>query len=158
MMHPSHLPSNTLIVTLSPPGKMFYLPSPLASRAHSPNNTTGYASDPESELRKVKQSGKPLSERASDLADPGSNVVSLSRRRHKARTTDESNPSNDILKTAGWQDLFKYVAYSCRRCSIYSPISLGSSLYRLAFLIMKVLLRTLYEESTKSSTTMSRLP
>lgn len=156
-MHPSHLPSNTLVVTLSPPGKMFYLPSPLTSRAHSPNNTTGYASDPESELRKVKQSGEPLPERASDLADPGNNIVSPSRRRHKVRTTDEANPSNDILKTAGWQDLFKYVVYSRRRCSIYSPVSLGLSLYRLAFLIMKVLFRILYEESKKSSITMSRL-
>ncbi|KAF9456802.1 hypothetical protein BDZ94DRAFT_1203773 [Collybia nuda] len=106
---PSRLPSNTVVVTLSPPGGMFYLPSRLAFRAHSPNLTTGYTSDPESEVRKAKHSGNPLPGTADVLADPTHDTVLQSRRRRKARITDESNSPSDILKTAGWQDLFKLV-------------------------------------------------
>jgi hypothetical protein len=119
IMHPSHLPSNTLVITLSPPGKMFYLPSHLTSRVHSPDPSTGYASDPESEVRKVKQSGKPSPDTAGELADQRNIIVSLSRRRHRARAADTSNLSVDVLKTAGWQDLFKYAFGSRRGIHIY---------------------------------------
>ncbi|KAG5654280.1 hypothetical protein H0H81_005129 [Sphagnurus paluster] len=104
----SQLPSNSLLITLSPPGTTFYLPPHIPSHERSPSPSTGYASDPESDARRM---------RPTDLSSPftvtrvsGQNNdtgVAPSRRRHRIGVTDI--PAVDITKTAGWQDLFKLV-------------------------------------------------
>ncbi|KAH9486703.1 UV radiation resistance-associated protein [Psilocybe cubensis] len=78
------LPPNTLLVSLSPPGNVFYLPHP-SDRSRSPSPSHGYSSEPESEIR---------------------NPTPLRRRRHH----NPAQSSTDTLtKTAGLQDLFKLV-------------------------------------------------
>ncbi|KAJ7171868.1 hypothetical protein C8R43DRAFT_1146446 [Mycena crocata] len=102
------LPSNTLVVTLHPPGRTFYLPPPFTSDRRSPIPflDAGYASDPESAGRATKKGG--------DLATVQSpeslavDVVALSRRRHR-RGPGLLDSERDRAKTAGWQALFKLV-------------------------------------------------
>ncbi|KAF4623137.1 hypothetical protein D9613_002014 [Agrocybe pediades] len=113
----SSLPSNTLVISLLPPGQLFYLPS-RSNSSRSSTPSAGYTSDPESAIRKVKQ--------ASDQPESNSiksqdEAVSRSRRRLR-KVRDSMSRSKDTVKTAGWQDLFKYtllyqqflaMAYSC---------------------------------------------
>ncbi|KAF7306451.1 hypothetical protein MIND_00436300 [Mycena indigotica] len=51
------LPSNTLVITLQPPGQSFYLPSTLrlGRKSPTPSADAGYASDPESSGRAAKK-------------------------------------------------------------------------------------------------------
>lgn len=92
------LPSNTLVITLFTPGQDYYIPPPLS---RSPTPSMGYASDPESDLRKVKDTTLHTVE-SLDVATP-------SRRRIRRGAGDVPD---DITKTASWQDLFKYVQSS----------------------------------------------
>jgi UV radiation resistance-associated gene protein len=103
-MHPSQLPSNTLLITLSPPGETFYLPSRHPGRIPSPSPSVGYASDPELEVRKVKQSSDAV---ISEPADQTDGSITQSRRRHGAgfRPYDLT----EVSKTATWENLFKFV-------------------------------------------------
>ncbi|KAJ6519293.1 hypothetical protein C8R45DRAFT_17210 [Mycena sanguinolenta] len=118
----TELPSNTLVVTLYPPGRTFYLPSSTLSLT-SPNNNnsdtrlgdaaldTGYASDPESTSRaavkaKAKADGEPMVQ----FVD----VAALSRRPHRYRRGAKAGAAvgeadGGRARTAGWQDLFKLV-------------------------------------------------
>ncbi|KJA29339.1 hypothetical protein HYPSUDRAFT_211221 [Hypholoma sublateritium FD-334 SS-4] len=105
--NPSQLPSNTILVTLSPPGRTFYLPrrSPsLDSRSSSP--TGGYTSDPESEIRKAKQNNDQPSSDV-EIISPAE-ILPLSRRRRHQGPQDSIDLGGRI-KTANWQDLFKLV-------------------------------------------------
>jgi len=104
----SNLPSNTLLTTLSPPGQTFYLPSSHTSHSRSPTPSVGYTSDPESEVRKVKQGSDHLLA-AAGSSGPAVDVVALSRRRHRRGAGVTSESTRDTAKTAGWQDLFKCV-------------------------------------------------
>lgn len=90
---PSSLPSNTLLVTLSPPGKTFYLPVVRSSGpTRSPSPSSGYNSDPE-----VHTSGNPLASRS---AAPRRKDFSLPKAR-QSRT--------EYAASSTWQNLVKLV-------------------------------------------------
>ncbi|KAF5338447.1 hypothetical protein D9758_012237 [Tetrapyrgos nigripes] len=96
---PSQLPSNTLVLTLDPPGRRFYVLSSHLQSLRPPSPSAGYASDPEADLRKVKH----LS--ADDSID---NVQFTGKRRHRRGAKDES-ATGDLGTSSGWQDLFNLV-------------------------------------------------
>ncbi|PPQ67414.1 hypothetical protein CVT25_005993 [Psilocybe cyanescens] len=98
--NPSSLPSNSLLVTLSPPGEVLYLPPSTSTISRSSSPSAGYTSDPESEIRKAKQVG--------DYSVGDSEILPLSRRRRRKRINSTAG-SRDTSKTAGWQELFKLV-------------------------------------------------
>jgi len=102
----SLLPSNTLVLSLSPPGQSFYLPSSSLSRSSTPS--TGYTSDPESATRKANQINKKSD---SNIPNEQGEVLPLPRRRHRSNLVDNASHSQarGVTKTAGWQDLFKYI-------------------------------------------------
>ncbi|KAJ6626950.1 hypothetical protein B0H10DRAFT_2296551 [Mycena sp. CBHHK59/15] len=116
------LPSNTLVVTLYPPGRTFYLPSSFDSERRSPTPSAGYASDPES-------GGTTLKKKVGDFekVSPESlaaDVGALVRRRHR-RGPGGTPLDRDQSKTAGWQDLFKLVTLqSCIQDNQVSLIDL----------------------------------
>ncbi|KAF8167866.1 hypothetical protein B0H34DRAFT_683354 [Crassisporium funariophilum] len=118
--NPTQLPSNTIVVSLSPPGQAFYLPSPMKHLSRSSTPSVGYTSDPESEIRKAKQLAEP-SQPALDLTQPV-DIVSLSRRRRHKRIGSTSD-SRDTTKTAGWQELFKLV--TLQSCILDNETSLS---------------------------------
>ncbi|KAJ7630439.1 UV radiation resistance protein and autophagy-related subunit 14-domain-containing protein [Roridomyces roridus] len=97
------LPSNTLVVTLHPPGRTFYLPPALPSdrRSPTPSMDAGYASDPESSGRAGRKS-------PTVQFSPETDVVAQSRRRHR-RVPGAVDSEGERSKTANWQDLFKLV-------------------------------------------------
>ena len=102
----NQLPSNTLILKLSPSGQAFYLPSAMKYESRSSSPSVGYTSDPESEIRKAKQASE-LSTSTDDIT-PSVEILSLSRRRRKKRIDSTSN-FRDTTKTAEYQELFKFV-------------------------------------------------
>ncbi|KDR85233.1 hypothetical protein GALMADRAFT_233966 [Galerina marginata CBS 339.88] len=113
--NPSSLPSNTIVVTLSPPGQVLYLAPFPTSRSSTPS--AGYTSDPESEIRKAKHVG--------DHPDPGiasGEILPLSRRRRRKRLGSTAG-SREATKTAGWQELFKLV--TLQSLILDNEISLG---------------------------------
>lgn len=116
-VHPSQLPSNTLLMTLSPPGQTFYLPSPNPGRIRFPSPSAGYASDPELEVRKVKQSGDTM---ISEPTDNNGGTITQTRRRHGVGF--RSYESTEMSKTANWQDLLKLV--TLQSCILDHEVSL----------------------------------
>ncbi|KAJ7748488.1 hypothetical protein DFH07DRAFT_923445 [Mycena maculata] len=108
------LPYNTLVVTLHPPGRTFYLPStpPSNRRSPTPSADAGYASDPESGGRPGKKSGDLPAVQFSPET-PAVDPVALSRRRHR-RGPGAADSERDRAKTAGWQDLFKLANFVLR--------------------------------------------
>ena len=117
---PTQLPSNTLVITLQPPGQSFYLPpvfdNTRISRSKSP---AGYSSDPESELRKVKQG-----EEDGQSAVNGDELASLSR-----KLRQNGLDSREVVKTVNWQELFK-----CGLNSLYTSVILIPINFRLVTL------------------------
>jgi len=107
----TQLPSNTLVVNLQPPGQSFYLPSsvkPIA-RSESPSfgcsSTSGYSSDPESEIRKAKQVTEQQMSRSAIGFNSTEGPPQTRKRRQRGLVNgldDEEEP-----KTATWQELFK---------------------------------------------------
>jgi UV radiation resistance-associated gene protein len=98
---PSHLPSNTLLITMSPSGQTYYLPHPTdhSTRASSPG--PGYNSDPESAVKNVRPYVGDI------FTLTGVNTKSGSRKKsHRRRGGDTQK---DATESAGWQDLFKSV-------------------------------------------------
>lgn len=93
-VHSCDLPSNTFLLTLGPHGRTYYTPhqTQLISRPSTPS--TGYASDPESELHKVKRTGD------------GSSFAPDAHSRRRRRGANMGD-SKDIPKTATWPDLFQ---------------------------------------------------
>ncbi|KAH9177034.1 hypothetical protein EDB89DRAFT_1937769 [Lactarius sanguifluus] len=66
---PSSLPSNTLLLTLSPPGKTFYIPvAPSLGPTRSPSPSNGYNSDPESRASGVLLVSKSATPRRKDFS------------------------------------------------------------------------------------------
>ncbi|KAF9478708.1 hypothetical protein BDN70DRAFT_933158 [Pholiota conissans] len=102
---PLQLPSNTIVVTMSPPGQLFYLPasSSIPSRPSSPGD--GYTSDPELSVRKPNQiADAPQSGLASF-----DEIIPLSRRRRHKDAKGNPLDFREKTKTATWQELFKFV-------------------------------------------------
>ncbi|EMD41537.1 hypothetical protein CERSUDRAFT_110089 [Gelatoporia subvermispora B] len=110
--HPAHLPPNTLLLALGPPGRTFFLPAPSLRPLHphaddAGVSATGYSSDPENDARKVRSAG--------DLILPEQGT-------QKSRTTPDDEPSEAgsdseeqrslkrrKVRSAGWQDLLKLI-------------------------------------------------
>ncbi|KAJ3827637.1 UV radiation resistance protein and autophagy-related subunit 14-domain-containing protein [Lentinula raphanica] len=101
------LPSNTLLITLNPPGRTFYVHPPSLSpsspeKGSSSSATQGYSSDPESTIRKD-------SEHETMDSEPAAAFPSR-RRRARGRHGHGQEPDEEYLaNTAGWKDLFKLV-------------------------------------------------
>ncbi|KAL0576378.1 hypothetical protein V5O48_005599 [Marasmius crinis-equi] len=106
------LPSNTLMISLDSTGQRFYVPPPkkilTATRSRSPS-PTGYASDPETDVRRVK-----------DLNESSPLVLPSRQRRRGTRHHTEDN----VAKTASWQDLFALA--SLQTCIVEEEASLAS--------------------------------
>ncbi|KAI0809280.1 UV radiation resistance protein and autophagy-related subunit 14-domain-containing protein [Irpex lacteus] len=111
--HPSHIPSNTLCITLEPFGKTYYVPTPRPSttlfrRSRSPSPSAGYNSDPESNIRNV-EARTPIT--AKHPPDPQDEHVSA----------DITHPDSDhdleqrnsrwkrLRVSASWQSIMKLV-------------------------------------------------
>ncbi|KAI0932749.1 hypothetical protein AcW1_000225 [Taiwanofungus camphoratus] len=146
--HPSHLPSNTLLLQLSPPGRTFYLPSvPLHLQTPSPlaqSSTAGYNSDPESEARKVR-GGEEFAR--SHVPRKTSGVVT-------SDTLDVDSPEDveeqETLmrkgrrRTANWQDLFKLI--NLQTCILDTQQSLSSVVRGINEIVTQPGVRTLTRE------------
>ncbi|CCM01316.1 uncharacterized protein FIBRA_03365 [Fibroporia radiculosa] len=106
--HPSQLPSNTLLITLSPPGRTYYLPLP--SQPDSPHPLSadiGYSSDQESEIKKLKGAGEIiLPERRLS-----SHKFTDEPEQEEVNTGEEYSASRrrGRKKTASWQDLLRLI-------------------------------------------------
>ncbi|KAG6857648.1 hypothetical protein H0H87_010217 [Tephrocybe sp. NHM501043] len=111
IIQPSHLPSNSLLITLSPPGETFYAQTPTSSRRRSLSPAIGYVSDPETDQRSVK----PVELLSTSMNGSGEGQtdhrVTASRRRHRAfgASTPLTSQQDAPATTAGWQDLLKLV-------------------------------------------------
>ncbi|KAG5353870.1 hypothetical protein C0989_001122 [Termitomyces sp. Mn162] len=102
----SQLPLNSLVITLSPPGGIFYLPPPISFPRRSFSPADGCASDPEPE-RKSANFPSMFETSKGHRECP----VPISRRGHRAG--DAASPltsQNDTpATTVGWQDLFNQI-------------------------------------------------
>ncbi|KAA1468408.1 hypothetical protein DENSPDRAFT_863562 [Dentipellis sp. KUC8613] len=102
--HPSHLPPNTVLITLSPPGRVYYLPRPsMVHKSRSPSPLAGYSSDPE--VRSAGDLIVPYS--VSDYADDRSTGSPVPPPPKTPGTG--SRLRHDHVKSAGWQDLVRLV-------------------------------------------------
>lgn len=92
---PSSLPSNTLLLTLVPPGKTFYLPVALSlGPTRSPSPSNGYNSDPESHTSGILLVTKSAMPRRKDFSLP---------------ITKARESRAHYAATSSWQDLVKLV-------------------------------------------------
>lgn len=123
---PSHLPSNTLVVTFSTSGQSFYLPSSSqppfctlsCSRSISPS---GYNTDPEAEIRRFDRDVRSVPTDSVPASDSYSRL-SLSRR---VRRTTATTASSEQLLQCGI--FFPFSEHSFR------PTITGSRICRPAF-------------------------
>ncbi|THH20987.1 hypothetical protein EW146_g473 [Bondarzewia mesenterica] len=96
--HPSHLPSNSLLVTLSTTGRTYYLPRPSrTSSTRPPSPDAGYSSDPE---------GRGAGEYTSKLSD----LLAKAPNSHSKSSTFDDRSSwsrKGHRRSAGWQDVVK---------------------------------------------------
>ncbi|PPQ98918.1 hypothetical protein CVT24_003549 [Panaeolus cyanescens] len=112
---PIQLPSNTLVITLAPLGRAFYLPK-IDSDSRPVSPSPGYTSDPETKTSHVHK----LHEA------PPSNTNIHSSNLHLEPSSATLRP---LSKTAGWQDLFKLVTLqSCILDNENSLREIGSSI------------------------------
>ena len=133
----NQLPSNTLVIKLSPSGQAFYLPSATKHESRSSSPSVGYTSDPESEIRKAKQEQASEQSTSADGTAPSVEIVPLSRRRRQKRIDSISN-FRDTTKTAEYQELFKFV--TCLSSSskfVFNNIS-GWLLFSLVYWTMSL--------------------
>ncbi|KAF9454951.1 hypothetical protein P691DRAFT_799958 [Macrolepiota fuliginosa MF-IS2] len=103
------LPSNTLLLTLKPPGKTYYLPSLQTPLTHPPSPTLGYSSDPEflSKVNRDDHVGAPAGVSVVELPTESS-TTSLNARNHNS--SDGTNtPAKGLTRTAAYQQLFELV-------------------------------------------------
>ncbi|PCH33211.1 hypothetical protein WOLCODRAFT_135001 [Wolfiporia cocos MD-104 SS10] len=109
--HPSHLPSNTLLITLSPPGGTFYLPLPSRELHTSvtPSEDPGYSSDPELDVRRVRGSNnRPPVDQISRWRSYGSEEEEQARLLVKQLESGAHRRKGN-RRTASWQDLLRLV-------------------------------------------------
>ncbi|KAL1747321.1 hypothetical protein HDZ31DRAFT_61378 [Schizophyllum fasciatum] len=106
----AHLPPNTLVVKLDPPGKLYYLPgpAPVPEAHHGPSAPLspdpGYASDPEGNAARQLDTPPPTPRPGAQMP----RVVSRRRHHHADRQTSCAL-DDDGVGTATWHDLFKLV-------------------------------------------------
>ncbi|OBZ78990.1 hypothetical protein A0H81_00303 [Grifola frondosa] len=136
--HPSHLPSNSLLITLSPPGRTFYLPLPshfsrTSSRAHSPSG--GYNSDPESEIRKARTSGEVAVPTPVMRQTPDRFSISPDTETSIELEEGRSSRRKRKAKTAGWQDLLKLI--NIQTCIIDTEQSLSDVIREIDKLVVR---------------------
>jgi UV radiation resistance-associated gene protein len=115
----NQLPSNTLVIKLSPSGQAFYLPSAMKNESRSSSPSVGYTSDPESEIRKAKQEQASEQSTSDHGIVPSVEIVPLSRKRRQKRIDSISN-FRDTTKTAEYQELFKFVTCFFSSFKLYS--------------------------------------
>ncbi|TDL28921.1 hypothetical protein BD410DRAFT_834933 [Rickenella mellea] len=107
-LHPSLLPSNSLLVTLNPPGRTYYLPSNFStSETPSRSQTPEYNSDPEVLPSSTKLNDTSQNDR--------SKVDSMERGRVRGSRMKQAT-------SAGWQDLVRIV--TLQACIIETQDSL----------------------------------
>ena len=110
----AHLPPNTLVLKLDPPGKLYYLPGPVPVQdVHNATTSLsaplspdpGYASDPEGQTTLQLDTPPPTPKQ------PGSQTPRIvSRRRHHHPDRQKSCAEDDDgVVTGTWHDLFKLV-------------------------------------------------
>ncbi|KAF9015411.1 hypothetical protein BDQ17DRAFT_1341023 [Cyathus striatus] len=124
----SDLPSNSLVITLSPPGKTFYYPESGSTAFHSALHNNGYTSDPEFRSQAVVR----------EFA--ASSLISTSQ--YSTREQDIIDCSEGHAKSASWQDIFKLV--STQSCVVDTNKSLLAVVDEIGTLIRnekKILLR-----------------
>ncbi|KAF9234964.1 hypothetical protein BU15DRAFT_78512 [Melanogaster broomeanus] len=103
--HPSHLPSNTLVVSFMPTGQSFYFAPPSRSRSRSHSRSpspSGYSTDPESEVRKLSQTSQAIPPPSSAMTPASDNISQLTTRRSRklgARTAS----SQELLELVTMQ-------------------------------------------------------
>ncbi|KAH9836605.1 UV radiation resistance protein and autophagy-related subunit 14-domain-containing protein [Rhodofomes roseus] len=111
--HPSHLHSNALLITLSPPGQTFYLPPPPSTRPSEPafpsTQSSGYSSEPESEARKVRTAGDIILP-----SQPAGPEVEASTKRSALPQLGEKVELGSLKRrgrrvTASWPDLLQLI-------------------------------------------------
>lgn len=113
------MPSNTLLVTLSPPGKTYYLPSLQLPSPHSPPSPTpGYSSEPEITPKKANRDGHVFGDSAS-TQPAGLAVGELASPcvQHRRSSGGTNTPAKGSVRTAAYQQLFEYVFLS-KHCKV----------------------------------------
>ncbi|KAG6814435.1 hypothetical protein H0H92_007438 [Tricholoma furcatifolium] len=120
------LPSNSLLITLSPPGSVFYLPSPTSSPKRSPSPADGYTSDPESDVKSAKKTDHSILE-ADSATRYDHSATPLERRHGAGNVISPLSPhKHTTASTAGWQDLLKLV--TLQSCILDNESSLSDVL------------------------------
>ncbi|KAF5356162.1 hypothetical protein D9756_003986 [Leucocoprinus leucothites] len=106
--HTSDLPPNTLLVTLKPPGKAYYLPLSHAPLPRSPSPGLGYSSDPEFAFKRSKPEDHISEATASSEEHTLDGTRSARVRLHKGND-DKNTPPKGLARTATYQQLFEFV-------------------------------------------------
>ena len=109
MSNPALLPSNTLLIRLSPPGQTYYLPQATLSRSPSrpPSPTGGHVSDPEADISKSREGG-------GHTITPRMPHVRMLFRTEEQESSDHLTRGRgrhlrEPAKTASWNDLLRSV-------------------------------------------------
>lgn len=101
--NPTLLPSNTLLIRVSPPGQTYYLPRTTLSRPPSP--TGGHASDPEGDTSKSREGD------GGTITPRTPHVRTLFQTEEKESsdhlTRGRGRHLREPAKTASWNDLLK---------------------------------------------------
>ncbi|KAJ3006293.1 hypothetical protein NUW54_g3991 [Trametes sanguinea] len=109
-VHPNHLPSNTLLITLSN-GETLYLPPPSlrsASPSRPPSPNAGYNSDPEVEVHRIRENG----DVPAPLLDPRSSDASLDSMPTSPTISELDGTQSRrkrAVKSASLQDILKLI-------------------------------------------------
>ncbi|KAI9059587.1 hypothetical protein FKP32DRAFT_1760885 [Trametes sanguinea] len=109
-VHPNHLPSNTLLITLSN-GETLYLPPPSlrsASPSRPPSPNAGYNSDPEVEVHRIRENG----DVPAPLLDPRPSDASLDSMPTSPTISELDGTQSRrkrAVKSASLQDILKLI-------------------------------------------------
>lgn len=102
--HTSGLPPKTLLVTLKPPGQIFYLPHFQMQLLHPSYPGLGYSSDPEYTLKKTKL------EDVNQTSSFDEHIPEDTARVQPRKDGDSTNiPVKGLAYTASYQQLFEWV-------------------------------------------------
>ncbi|CDO70931.1 hypothetical protein BN946_scf184829.g39 [Trametes cinnabarina] len=122
--HPNHLPSNTLLITLTNGETLYLPPSSLrsASPSRPPSPNTGYSSDPEAEVHRARENG----DTAASLLDTKPSDAGLERMPISPTMSEidggESRRKRAV-KSASLQDILKLI--NLQACILDTEQSLG---------------------------------
>ncbi|KZT06207.1 uncharacterized protein LAESUDRAFT_726023 [Laetiporus sulphureus 93-53] len=130
--YPSHLPSNSLLVTLYPPGRTYYLPTPDATPPSPlPPYDAGYSSDPESEARKTSA--------ADETILPSERIWTSEKLSDQPEVEDSEQKEYGSLrrkgkrKTASWQELLRLI--NLQTCILDNERSLSDIVHKIDKLV-----------------------